>query len=315
VPARLLRFRNVRRLLLLAALATLAGCVPAIRVAVPPGGSPIALDEFWREPGTGRDLLAGPFPELVPDPQAVYRYSEEKTTGFSPGYKVKDPGGASWSAKLGPEASAEVTASRLAWGLGYHQPPVFHLRSWQLAGGDHPGPQGPARFRPEGGGLEKTGDWSWHQNPFVGTPAWRGALVLMVMFNNSDLKPNQNVVYRLDPPRDGLTRWFVFRDLGHSFGESGIVAAERNDPDEFDREQFTYGARDGRVLFNFTSRYPELLEQLGPADVRWTCARLAQLTPRQWSDAFRAGGYDEPTADRLRRRLQAKVAEGLALRP
>ena len=63
----------------------------------------------------------------------------------------------------------------------------------------------------------------------------------------------------------------------------------------------------------FGSRYPELTEQLGPADVRWTSARLARLTPQQWSDAFRAGGYDEATAARLIRRLQAKVAEGLAL--
>lgn len=293
-------------------LAAVTGCVPAIR-AVAPDGRAAPVAEFWTEPEAERDLFAGGFPELAPDPSAVYRHEEEKTTGYSPGYTVKDPSGREWSAKLGPEARAEVAASRLAWGLGYHQPPVFHLSSWQLAGGSRPGAQGPARFRPDGGGLKKLGDWSWHQNPFVGTQPWRGAIVLMVLFNNSDLKPGQNVVYRVDPPRGGVDRWYVFRDLGHSFGESGIVAAERNDPDEFDREHFTYGARHGRVLFNFTSRYPELTEQLRPADVRWTCARLAKLTPRQWRDAFRAGGYDDPTAARLIRRLQAKVAEGLAL--
>lgn len=37
---------------------------------------------------------------------------------------------------------------------------------------------------------------------------------------------------------------------------------------------------------------------------------LAQLSDRQWQDAFRAGGYDQETANRYIRQLREKVAHG-----
>ena len=49
------------------------------------------------------------------------------------------------------------------------------------------------------------------------------------------------------------------------------------------------------------------------ADVQWICRRLAAISDRQWHDAFRAGGYAQPTAERYIRRLQQKIAEGLAV--
>ena len=48
------------------------------------------------------------------------------------------------------------------------------------------------------------------------------------------------------------------------------------------------------------------------ADVQWICRRLSALTDAQWADAFRAGGYADPTAQRYIRRLKQKIAEGLA---
>jgi hypothetical protein len=47
--------------------------------------------------------------------------------------------------------------------------------------------------------------------------------------------------------------------------------------------------------------------------VAWMCDRLARLTPAQWKDAFRAGGYDEALAARFIRRIQQKITEGQAL--
>ena len=49
-------------------------------------------------------------------------------------------------------------------------------------------------------------------------------------------------------------------------------------------------------------------------DVRWTSERLDRITPAQWNDAFRAGGYDPATAERfiaqIRRRIDAGLARG-----
>jgi hypothetical protein len=58
-------------------------------------------------------------------------------------------------------------------------------------------------------------------------------------------------------------------------------------------------------------RHRDLYRNIRVEDVRWTCERLARLTPKQWEDAFRGDAYDEATAGRFIRRLQTKVEEGL----
>lgn len=280
------------------------------------------MAQFWVEPAdlAQRDLFLGPWgAEHAPDPNAEYRFDEKKKQGllggFSPGYTVNGPGGIEWSAKQGPEAQAEVTASRLVWALGFHQPPVYFLEKWVLVGGPSPGPQTRARFRPELEKLlDKVGEWGWQSNPFRATAPHRGLIVMMIMLNNSDLKPAQNAIYDLAEEREGARRWYVVRDLGHSFGETGMFRADRNDVVEFETEPFTKGVSDGKVKFNWSGFHKELVSDLTPADVRWTCERLARLSDKQWEDAFRAGGYEPALAQRYIKRFKEKIAEGLALR-
>ena len=47
--------------------------------------------------------------------------------------------------------------------------------------------------------------------------------------------------------------------------------------------------------------------------MKWACSLLAQLTDRQWQDAFRAGGFQPDVAARFIRALKAKVDQGLKL--
>ena len=313
---------TMTRSLALALGAALSGC--AVPLAPPPAvpPTPQEMAQFWVEPAdlAERDLFAGPWgPEYAPDPSAPYVFDEKKKqgifTGFSPGYTVNGPDGTEWSAKQGPEAQAEVTASRLVWALGFHQPPVYFLEKWTLVGGPNPGEQTRARFRPEHKKvLDKVGEWGWQSNPFRATPAHRGLMVMMIMLNNSDLKSAQNVIYDLKQPREGAQRWYVVRDLGHSFGETGKFRADRNDVVEFETEAFTKGVENGKVKFNWSGFHKELVSDLAPGDVHWTCERLGRLSDRQWADAFRAGGYDPALAERYIRRFKQKIAEGLALR-
>lgn len=307
----------------LIAAAIASGCASSAAVpppAVPP--TPAEMAQLWVEPTdlASRDLFAGPWGlDLAPDPAASYSFVSKKKTGFlknfSPGYTVKDPRGVQWSAKLGPEAQAEVTASRLVWALGFHQPPAYYLEKWTLAGGPTPGEQPRARFRPDAKHLlDNVGEWGWQSNPFRGTVPERGLLVMMVMLNNSDLKPPQNIVYDLKEAREGARRWYVVRDLGHSFGETGKFRADRNDVVEFETEAFTEGVVNGKVKFNWSGFHKDLISDLTPEDVHWTCERLSRLSDKQWTDAFRAGGYDPMLAERFIRRFKAKIAEGLALR-
>jgi hypothetical protein len=297
----------------------LSGCAlhhQAIRV-VATEPAPDVMAEFWKEPEdpAGRDLFWGPWgEEHAPRAEGRFEFRSRKSTGYSRGFDVKDEKGIKWSAKVGDEAQSEVVASRLMWAIGYHQPPVYYVPHWTLSGETGwAGPREPARFRAHLKELDDEGDWDWHHSPFTGTQPWRGALVMMLLLNNSDLKPSQNTLYRLKEPRAGVGRWYVVRDLGLSLGESGAIYPKRNDIDQFEKEPFIVKQEGQRLQFGYSGRWKELFKGLTPADIRWTCERLNRLSPHQWEEAFRAGGYPPELAARFIRRFQQKVEQGLAL--
>jgi hypothetical protein len=202
--------------------------------------------------------------------------------------------------------------------VGYHQPPIYYLASWNAEKSTSPNPQLPARFRekkPDLHGLDaKDGGWSYHRNPFVGTRQLKGLLVLHAMLGNSDLKPTQNAVYTLERPLEGATTWYVARDLGQTFGRTGVIDPPRGDPDIFEQTPFLKGVLDGTVRIDYRGRHSALFRTITPADVRWICTQLSHLTDRQWQDAFRAGGFAPSIADRFIRRMKQKIDEGLALK-
>jgi hypothetical protein len=296
---------------------TLPACHPAIQSTLPGPPSRDELAQLWVEPGPNRDLYWGVGGErLAPDPSARYTVIDIKRSGFSRGYDLEDADGREWSAKFPPEAATEVVASRLHWGLGYHQPPIYFVPGWDAARAASPNPQLPARFRqdtPDLHGLDKTGVWSYYRNPFVGTRQLQGLLVLQAMLGNSDLKDDNNALYDLETSFEGARRWYVARDLGHTFGRTGVIDAPRGDIEVFEQTPFITGVVNGRVQLDWRGRHGELFADITPADVRWLCERLARLTDAQLRDAFRAGGYGPDTAARFITRLKQKVAEGLAL--
>jgi hypothetical protein len=299
------------------ALVLAVNCAPAIKstIAGPPTRAQLA--QLWVEPDRDRDLFWGVGGKrLAPDPDEAYRVIEVKRDGFSDGYTVVDSEKREWSAKFRPEALTEVVASRILWGIGYHQPPIYLLEKWTASGAVTANPQLSARFRektPDLHGLDAVGDWSYYQNPFVGTRQLKGLLVLQAMLGNSDLKPGNNALYELAQPFEGADRWFVSRDLGHTFGRMGLIDAPRGDIEAFETTPFIKSVDDGTVQLQLGGRHDALFADILPEDVIWICERLDRLTDRQWDDAFRAGGYDKPTADRFIRRLKQKIAEGLAL--
>ena len=273
------------------------------------------LADLWVEPEAERELFYGVGgPPLAPNPRTLFKVLEAKQGGFSDGYTVVDPGGREWSVKLYPEARTEVVASRILWAVGYHQPPVYTLDRWSAGGAAGPNPQPVARFReemPDFHELTEAGPWSYSDNPFVGTRPLAGLLVLHVMLGNSDLKADNNMLYTLARPVEGAQRWYVALDLGHTFGRTGVFDAPRDDIDVFDETPFIKAVDHGVVKFEYRGLHGSLLKSITVADVHWICRRLSLMTDRQWADAFRAGGYAEPTAQRYIRRLKQKIAEGM----
>lgn len=302
-----------------AALFAFAGCGGKTAVTTPPAVDAVPqLEQLWVDPGNvPRDLFWGSGGrQYAPPPAVSYTIVDRDDTGFSVSYDVTSPDGTEWSAKVGPEAQTEVVVSRILWGLGYHQPPVYYLPSWTAAGS---GGQrmSEARFRPKLAALDRTGPWEWADNPFVGARPFRGLLVVLLMLNGTDLKDDNNSVYDVKDgwgaAQGGAPRWFVVRDLGAALGETGKLYPRRNWLEGFERSGFITAVHGERVEFDYRGRHQALLEMLRPADVRWAAERLARLTPEQWQDAFRAGNYAEPIAGRFIRKIQSRIAEGLAL--
>jgi hypothetical protein len=279
--------------------------------------APAQIAELWVEPRSPRDLFHGPGgAALAPDPRASYKVIAIKVGGFSDGYTLEDPNGREWSAKFPPEAYTEVVASRIHWGVGYHQPPIYFLREWTAENANAPNPQLPARFRekdPDFHGLNQEGAWSFADNPFVGTRELAGLLVLQAMLGNSDLKDSNNTHYTLKEPVYGAARWYTTRDIGHTFGRTGVIDAPRGDIAVFEVTPFIHGVEGDRVVLEYGGRHKKLFANIKTADVRWICQQLNRLTDKQWQDAFRAGGYEPTLASRFIARLKQKIGEGLAL--
>ncbi|HWW86106.1 MAG TPA: hypothetical protein VNZ26_21065, partial [Vicinamibacterales bacterium] len=240
--------------------------------------------------------------------------------GTNPGMTVHDPQGREWHVKQPPhndegaEGPIEVVLSRVLSGVGYHQPPVYFVPSFTVADetGAHAVPGG--RFRLHDKSLKTLGTWSWQQNPFVGTPPYQGLLVILMMFDSSDLKNDNNTLYEVKKPDGGPDRWYVVRDLGTALGETGRLKPKRGDPDLFDRQVFITGVKNGFVNFSYHGWHQELFKQrITPRDVRWASELLAGLTHDQWADAFQAGGFEPRVAAQFIRRLNQKIADGQRL--
>jgi hypothetical protein len=205
--------------------------------------------------------------------------------------------------------------SRILWGLGYHQPPVYYLPSWKLkleTGEEKV--ESEARFRPKLKDLRRLDEfWLWEDNRFLGTRPLNGLLVIMLILNSTDLKNDNNTIYERDEPHEGAKRWFVVRDLGAALGETGKLFPRRNWLNGFEQTGFIKSVKGNQIEFDYRGRHQELLKMITPADVRWASRRMRQLTDKQWREAFRTANYTEEMTDRYLRKIREKIAQGLSL--
>jgi len=308
----------------LAVVLGLAIAWPACATSVPPvpsgTPSPDQVSQLWIDVDpASRDLRDGPGADVAkPADEARYDIVEIDTRGYSVTYRVKDAGGREWNVKVGPEAQPEVVASRIIWALGYHQLPAFFIERWTAYDTRrHLGAlRSGARFRPRELGLHPEGIWAWERNPFVGTRPFNGLLALMMLLNSTDLKTDNNQLYRVEgQPRDGASRWFIVKDLGATLGETGVMDPRRGYLEGFEREPFVLGVdQNGWVKFAYRGWHRSVVSRVPVDDLKWMCERVLQLTEAQWRDAFRAARYDDDQTRRFVARIKQKAAEGMAIR-
>ena len=316
----LLRFKFI------ALFATLVACAAPPHAQAPAATADVA--ELWQDPTDllQRDLFNGPGgPALTPKVDGTYQFAAFKTTGTNPGYDVRDSSGRLWSVKLGIEAQSEVTASRILWAIGYHQPATYYLPQFTLSGVDA-GTKVRARFRTDLEPWRAGGEWSWYGNPFADTQPFRGLIVAQLVLNAWDLKTSNNRIYEAADPRMQPRRHFMVRDVGASLGEARQFAlftllgtrglqGTKNNIVDFERQGFITSVDGNKVVFDYRGKNGVLLNLIKVPDVIWTCELLARIPDGHWQAAFRAGHYSAGDSERFIRKIKEKIAQGLALRP
>ena len=283
---------------------------------------------LWQEPAdlATRDLYLGPGGEALKPPSTggQYQFVAFKTTGTNPGYDVRDASGRLWSVKLGIEAQPEVTASRILWAMGYHQPPIYFVHSFSLVGMDG-GVKQTARFRTDFDQWKSGSDWKWESNAFKNTRPFKGLLVAQLVLNNWDLKSSNNRVYEAVDATAVPRRLYMVRDLGASLGASkqssffnilGTPGAQgsKADVDDFVAQGFIKKVDGNKVQFDYRGMYQPLIDTVTVPDVIWASERLAKISDEQWQAAFKAGAFVPADADRYIAKIKEKIAQGLALK-
>jgi hypothetical protein len=300
-------------------------CARSLRHPVQQPVSSNTLGQLWRMPNDleSRDLFHGPGGSALVPPAVTYAFVARKTTGTNPGYDVRDPLGKLWSVKLGEESQSEVTASRILWAIGFHQPPTYYVERWTLSGADI-AEQPAGRFRTESPGHEVAGDWSWYDNPFIGSRPFGALVTVNVLLNNWDFKTTNNKIYFVTSDDGRREPRYVVRDLGASFGKARQPRflswfpfmrhkqGSKNTLEHFEAQGFVKGFQGEHVQFDYRGIDDALVNSPTIADLRWTGELLSRLSDRQWEDAFRAGGYTPDQSERYVRTIKAKIAQAVA---
>ena len=284
--------------------------------------------QLWQDPGTAadRDLFNGPGGAALAPPatDGTYQFVAYKVSGTNPGYDVRDTAGRIWSVKLGIEAQPEVTASRILWAMGFHQPPTYFVHSFKLTGMDA-GQKEVARFRTDLDHWKAGGEWKWYDNAFKNTQPFKGLIVAQLILNNWDLKTSNNRIYEGTDVTALPKRLYMVRDLGASLGNSkqspifkslGTAGSQgsKNDVDDFVEQGFIKKVDGDKVSFDYRGMNQELVDSVKKPDVIWACELMSRISDAQWQAAFKAGAFPQENADRYIAKIKEKIAQGLALK-
>jgi hypothetical protein len=281
-------------------------------------GTPV----LWREPAdiASRDLLLGPGGEqMKPDlTQVVWEADDEG--GYSVKWDVRDGAGKKWVAKLGHEAQTETVAVRLVWAAGYmtevnYLVPCVHIVNAPKPRKDVERCEGDGyanvRFKARPKGMKKLDNWSWNQNPFVGTKEFKGLVVLMALLNNWDLKDENNKIFFV-PTGDGDQGelQYIVSDLGATFGKTGgAITHSRNEPKNYVKSGFVEKVEGDRVKFDYHGKESSLFDQITVEQAKWIGDLLSQLSKEQIDAAFRAANYKPQEIEELSYEVRARINE------
>jgi hypothetical protein len=272
-------------------LITVTACLVAFSQDKPKKNELTATAVLWEPVDIkSRDLYLGAGGAgMAPDLKGARKIGREPG-GNNLKYRLEDRHGNVWIAKIADESQPETAAVRLLWGIGYKTEINYLLPELQL---ERERPYKNVRLEARPKGVKRGDRWMWTDNPFVGTKEFDGLKIMMAMFNNWDLKDENNAILISDEQHH-----YVISDLGASFGRLADAPQSRsglsvNDADDYAKSVFIKGTRDGQIYFAYTGMADHLLKGIKVEHGRWLADLLLQLSDKQILDAFRAANYSD----------------------
>ena len=298
---------------------------------------------LWRSPENiaSRNLLYGSGGKQN-EPHPPFTFLNEDLDGTSPKFNVLAQDEVKWKVKLGAEARSETVASRLLWAVGYFADENYFLSNTRVE--DMPRRLKRGQGLVEPGGVvrnvrlerepkgKKIDAWKWRHNPFAGTRELNGLRIMMALINNWDLK-NQNTAVYMGSDGDeseGSRQTYMISDLGASFGAAGRGRWWRGKMSSGNLEVYSHT----KFISKIRPEYVDFMTPTQPVlpcamrlpffgriclgwignhipltDAKWMGQLLAQLSPDQIRDAFRAGGYSAQEVDGFAKVIESRIAE------
>jgi len=333
---------NRRRQLWIAAsiVITLGSCPPAgayepaknkVSRVETKSGAPASL---WHDPGDISSLnVRHRSVGKAHEPDGKFKFVKEDKEGTSAKFDIEDEQGVRWRAKLGEEAKPETAATRLLWAVGYFADEDYYLpelrvegmqklsRGSQFISAD--GVIRGARLKRGQKERKKIGNWSWFDNPFIGTKELNGLKTMMALMNNWELKEVNNGIYE----EGGGARHYEMSDVGATFGRTGNrFTRSKSNLRDYRGTKFIQRTAPERVDFFLSSRpfflmaiyLPDyimrtkmqgIVKKIPRTHAHWVGQLLGRLSTEQIRDCFRAAGYSPEEVEGFAEVVQGRIAE------
>lgn len=285
---------------------------------------------LWREPAVARRIdLRAPAGGSKISPRPPYRFVSEEGGGTSPKVLIRDSAGAEWRMKGGLEVHSESFSTRFVSALGYYaETNVFVARGKVESA--HNLKRADGFIQPDGAFVNALfelrdpairflpgRDWSWMDNPFVGTAELRGLKVLVMLLSNWD---NKDVRDRSMGSNTGIAErraaagaeliYFV-NDWGQTMGSWGSELKPKNwncPAYAAQTAAFVQGVSGNIVRFGFSGQHTNLFKQdITTADVRWLVRHLSRIGDDQIRAGLLASGATAADADCFTKALHDRI--------
>ncbi len=278
------------------------------------GAGPLTNPVLWEDVNTPElDLYNGPGGAAMRPDLSKVTYIKEEKQGHNKKFRIKDAKGQIWVAKPGREAQPETAAVRLLYGLGYKTEINYLVPTITIPG---QGTYENVRLEARPENIKRLDEWKWKDNPFLETNELQGLKIMMVFLTNWDLLDLQNKVLRVDNG-GAVEHHFVISDLGATFGKLGNnnlpfffrLGRKTNDPGTWYEAGFVKGVEGGMIDFQFKGKGRSLMDDITVSNGRWLAQRLAMLSDKQLTDAFRAANYSTEDVKIMKDGFKARLDE------